>query len=310
MARRLAVKKLREQAPETDRIFQRKVSTSAEITMQQQVEEQVAKLRQSVDTKLFQPLLAMDLEPVPMQMATTDSQIVMRYRLAGGDQMAANTARPRDSGKSLLSFQLHQSALNNTIARIGLNGNQFTIEELANHLRDVVGAPQVGLDESTSEQHAEIGFAHFDPIRIDFQEDRMNVTLNLKSLKIGETSKQWKNISLTASYKLNVEGMKLTLDQDDEGTRIKGKRLRFGDKAAISTVMKVLFKKQYTTNALPGKIKDRIGAQQLEVSQLVVSDGWIAMSIDDPIQASRPIQQDNERMGAMRRLINTSNSRR
>jgi hypothetical protein len=305
MARKLAFKKLREQAPETDRIFQQKVSHSAESQMQNQVDKGLAKLKRSTFTNLLQPLLAMDLEPVPMQLATTQQQVVMRYRLAGRDQMAANTARPRDSGSSLMSFQLHQSAVNNMIARIGLNGNKFTIQELAKHLREVVGAPQMESADPPSEQHAEFEFAHFDPIRFDFVEDRLNVTLNLKSLKIGESGKTWKNVSLTAAYHLNATGMMIDLQQDDEGTRIKGKRLRFSDKAAISTIMKVMFKQEYSLNALPAKFNERIGGQDLEVSQFVVSDGWIAVSVDDRRQANRSSLDDHERIGEIRRLMNS-----
>ena len=219
--------------------------------------------------------------------------------------MAANTSRPRDSGKSLMSFQLHQSAINNVIARIGLSGNRFTIDELKLHLRDVAGLQSLSSPtEEEDDQYAEIGFAYYDPIHINFQEDRMNIRLNLRSLKIGETGKTWKNISLTASYQFAVDGMKIQLQQDDDGTRIKGRRLRFSDKAAISTVMKVMFKKQYTMDSLPRKLKEKLDGQLLEVSQLVASDGWLAVSIDD--QAGSAVQNerdDQQRVGAIRRLI-------
>ena len=304
MARKLAAKKLREEGPDNDRLFQRTVESSAEDLMQQQVTEQVAKLRYLTYTRLFQPLIEMELEPESIQMASTDKQVVMRYRLAGRDQMAANTSRPRDSGNSLLSFQLHQSAINNAIARIGLNGNQFTIDELAKHLRDVIGSEQVGSSEQESDRHAEIGFAYFDPIHVDFQDGQMNITLNLKSLKIGETGKTWKNISLTAAYRFALDGMTIQLQQDDDGTRIKGKRLRFSDKAAISAVMKVLFKQQYAMNAIPQKLSERINCLRLEVSQLALSDGWLAVSIDDQKSSTaRNVLDDQQRNGAIRRMI-------
>ncbi len=300
MARKLAAKKLREEGPDNDRLFQRTVESSAESQMEQQVAEQLAKVRQAAYDKLFQPLFEMDLEPESLQMTSTDEQVVMRYRLAGRDQMAANTSRPRDNGESLLSFQLHQSAINNAIARIGLNGNDFTIDELTKHLRDVIGSDQVVSSDQDSDRYAEIGFAYFDPMHVDFQDDRLNITLNLKSLKIGTTGKTWKNVSLTASYRFAVDGMSIELQQDDEGTRIRGKRLRFGDKAAISAVMKVLFKQQYALNALPKKLSDRIDGQLLEVSQFVVVDGWLGVSIDD----RKPDSDQLERplTGAIRRL--------
>ena len=76
--------------------------------------------------------------------------------------------------------------------------------------------------------------------------------------------------------------MQFVLEQDDQETRIKGrKRIKFTDKAAISTVMKVLFKKQYVVNALPQQVRSRIGGENLMISQLVISDGWLGLSFDD-----------------------------
>ncbi|MFT5303623.1 MAG: hypothetical protein ACI814_004443, partial [Mariniblastus sp.] len=306
MARKVAAKKLREEAPETDRMFQQTVKSSAESQMQKQVDVQLAKLRDTAYTNLFQPLLAMELEPEAVQMATTEQQVVMRYRLAGRDQLGAHTARPRDSGGSLLSFQLHETAINNSIARIGLSGEKFTIDELKQHLRGILGTDESAVQDEPSEEYAEIGFAPLDPIRIEFQDDRVFITLNLKSFKIGEDGKVWKYISMKAAYKLSVDGMSISLEQDDDLTRLHDprRRLKLGDRAAILTVMKVLFKKEYSLNALPKSIADRLAGQTLEVSQLVVSDGWLAASIDDA-QASLAgrDESDADRMGAIRRLF-------
>lgn len=305
LARNIAKNRLQQEASETDRMFKKKVESSAEEQMREQVGEQLQVVRELAYTKLFQPLFGMDLEPEPKQLATTEDQMVMRYRIGGRDQMAANTARPLDSASSLMSFQLHQSAINNAISRIGLNGNQFTIDELVAHLRGFIGAENSTQPSVKSDRHAEIGFAYFDPILVEFQDGQLKVTLNLRSLKIGEKGKVWKNVSLTAAYRFVRDGMKIQLQQNDDGTRIRGKRLRFGDRAAISTVMKVLFKKEYSVESLPDKIAQRIDTSQLEISQLSVSDGWLAVSVDD--REFNTVQEtvlDILRTSSSRKLIN------
>ena len=293
MARKLATKKLREDAPQTTQLFKEKVRVSAENRMQQEVPKYVEKLRYYTYKNLMEPLIQMDLEPQAVQMSTSAEQLMMRYRIAGPDQMAANTARPRDSGHSLISFQLHQSAVNNAISRVGLSGNTFTIDELTKHLGEVIGmtgqtshgfqdSPDGQVESESSDQVAEIGFSSLAPIGIEFVEDRFRITLNLKSLKVGEKGKKWKNLTLVAAYKPVASGMQFVLEQDDQETRIKGrKRIKFTDKAAISTVMKVLFKKQYVVNALPQQVRSRIGGENLMISQLVISDGWLGLSFDD-----------------------------
>ena len=306
MARRLAENKLRDDAPETNQLFRQKVQDSVETQMKAEVEKYINKLRYYSYTYLFQPLVAMDLEPEAIQMATTSDQVVMRYRLAGRDQMAANSSRPQDNGTSLLSFQMHQSAVNNAIARVGLNGNTFTIDELKKHLQEVIGSTQIASDKSDeseeSEQWAEIGFGKLDPIQFDFDENRLNITLNLKSLQVAENGKKFKNVSLGVSYKAKVQGTQIVLEQDDLGTSIKGqKRLKFGEKASVSTIMKVLFKKQYLFNALPEKMHQRIGGHSLEISQLILSDGWMGVSLDDP-QTQQP-NNGQARVGTLRRIL-------
>ncbi|MDA7859238.1 hypothetical protein N9A76_02075 [Mariniblastus sp.] len=305
IARKIAKNNLKREASETDRMYKQTVESSVEEQMREQVGEQLQVLRELAYTKLFQPLFGMDLEPEPKQLSTTEDQMVVRYRIGGRDQMAANTARPLDRASSLMSFQLHQSAINNAISRIGLNGNKFTVDELVEHLKEFVGAGDSAEPRAKSDKHAEIGFAYFDPILVEFQEDQLKVTLNLKSLKIGEKGKVWKNVSLTAAYRFVRDGMKIQLQQNDDGTRIRGKRLRFGDKAAISTVMKVLFKKEYSVASLPEKIAQRIDTSQLEISQLSVSDGWLAVSVDDrELNTAQETVLDILRTSSSRKLIN------
>lgn len=303
MARRLAENKLRGDAPETDQIFKQKVQVSAENKMQAEVAKYVDRLRYYSYTNLFQPLMAMDLEPEAVQMATTHNQVVMRYRLAGRDQMAANTARPRDNSNSLLSFQIHQSAINNAIERVGLNGETFTIDELKIHLADLMGRP-VASDQQ-SEDQAVIGFAKLSPIQVDFTENRFNITLNLATLKIGDRGKTLKKVKMRASYIPSSDGMRIKLVQDDQGTLIQtSKKRSIGEKALVSTVMKKMFKKEYVFNSLPQKMSARIGGQYLDISQLVVADGWLGVSIDDssPMFQATPAQPQ-PRLG-IRRIFN------
>jgi len=135
LARRVAAKKVREQTPEANQLFRRKVSQEAEARVEKEIAKGIQTVRQSANKNLLEPLIAMDLEPTPMQLATTESEIVIRYRLAGRDQLAANTARPASSTQSMIAFQMHQSLINNAIARLGLNGESFNSQELADHLQ-------------------------------------------------------------------------------------------------------------------------------------------------------------------------------
>ena len=277
VARRLAERKIRSQKPQSDRIVRKRVANSASERVHDLVNAEVEKMSKYIYDNLLQPLTAMDLEPQPVQLATTSDQLIVRYRLAGRDQMAAHSARPSDDKNSLLNIQIHQSALNNVIARLELSDNQFTTQQLIDHLNGLLGLTLTP-DQDAPEAEAEFEFSRFDPLQVEFQDDRILLTMNLDSLRIGD-GKRWQKVTLTACYRAHCDGTQIHLTQDDEGKRIKGYRLRFRDRASIGTVHQVLFKRDYQFDVLPKQIGDKLGVETLELSQLVLFDGWVGMSL-------------------------------
>ena len=300
IARRAATKKVNEQSPENNRMFRRKVTQSAEIRIEEEIAKQVETVREAANRKLLEPLIALDLEPTPIQLSTTESEIVIRYRLAGRDQMAANTARPSIDRQALLGVQMHQSLLNNVIARLGLNGEKFTGKQLAEHMQNVLGV-KMATQADSEKRDAEFQFASLDPIRLNFDNNRVDIVINLDSLKVGK-SRPIRRLSITASYALEVDGMNIRLTQDETGTRVtsRGKRLRLGDRAVISTVMKMLFEPSYAINALPKQFRNRPQAQSLVISRLMVYDGWLSVEMNDPMVAEfqpAPSNRPDSRIG-------------
>ena len=57
-------------------------------------------------------------------MQTTEELLLGRFRIAGDDQLAAFTPRPRDASDSLINLQIHQSAINNTLEQLAQRSNE------------------------------------------------------------------------------------------------------------------------------------------------------------------------------------------
>ena len=304
MVRKIAANRVRDETPSTNQVFRRRVVQEAENRVEEILSKQIAKVEKSAQTQLLQPLLDFDLEPEAIQLATTEEKVIMRYRLAGRDQMAANTSRPEDEPGSLLNFQIHQSLINNALARIGLNGNTFNSEQLAAHLQDVLGTkpPEERSPASSKGKDAEFTFAKHDAVHIGFADDRLYVTLKFAKLTLKKNARPIRNVSMRAAYQVVPEGMKLKLIQDDDGTLVRPVKLRLGDRSAALTVMKVLFKQEYAVNALPEKFRKQAQAQQLKISRLVLSDSWIGVSLRDSDQSASPTaNRFPMRMGTFRR---------
>ena len=203
LARRVAKKQVQAQKQTADNLTKQKFEQGVEKFMQEEVEKQIRNMRNVVSTNLIQPLVALELEPEPVQMTTTKEKLVVRYRLAGRDQMAANTTRPKAWPGSQLSLQVHHSAINNFLDRIGLAGNEFTTDSLTTHLRDAMGLPHKPVD---SDKKAKLLFSNTQPIRVSFVDGKFQIELNIDSFQPLETNrtKTWRKLKIRCSYAPSV----------------------------------------------------------------------------------------------------------
>ena len=284
VARRIASNKIAEQAPATKRYAQQQLEAQAENIFDQEVENMLNDLETSLTNNLLHPLIAMDLDPDPVEISTTKERINMRYRLAGRDQMSASTARPRGVASSLMSMQIHESAINNTLSRFDVAGKKFTTEELIDYLNQTFGEGFVQVD-SSKQKPAKFEFAPFDPVRVQFEEQAISIVINLRSFQIGK-GKRWKNLVIKSTYDPQViGGFNIGMTQSKEGLRIKGKRLNVGDQLAIGVICEVMFPEQLQIAMMPGQLAQQLKVAQAETSQFVVSNGWLGISLDDPPMA-------------------------
>ena len=299
MARKIAKQKIEQQAPKLERITKQKIESMARMEVDEQVETYLDLMRQYTFVNLLQPLIALELEPEPVETKTTEDDVVMRYRLAGRDQMGACSARPVPLENNLLSMQIHETAINNLLQRIELSGQPFSIPELKTHLQDVFSLPVSEPTDIEARAEAAFVFEAFDPLRVDFEEGGLAFTINLKSLRMGKKGKTWQKLSIRAMYYPEITGAQIVLKQDPNGISLRGKRLRLGDQIAIRTIFTSLFDKQYEVNALPEKLAERLGGTSFHIGQFVLTDGWVGISLIDPPAQSAVVAETPAR----RRLL-------
>ena len=286
VARRIAKKKVDEQTPGATLMLEQKIEQSASSQLQEGVESQVAQMQAYLKVNLLEPLISMDLNPEALQLATTNQRLIMRYRLAGIDQMAADSPRPADSAYDYLSLQLHQSLLNNTIERIEIESETFTPESLLQHLSEVIGFnPEKA--KADSKHEAKFVFANYDAIRVDFIEGKIRIELNLKSLRVGK-GKTWRNITISSTYVPTVVGSQIKLAQEGM-IGVKGKKFRIGDQIAVRAIFTVVLPDTYQFDAVPKKLAQRLNGYALVVSKLNIADGWVGLTYDEvPVTYSQP----------------------
>ncbi len=291
IVRKIARNKIEQQAPAARRYTQNQLESSVESRFEQEISQHLDELETMLTEKLLHPLVAIDLEPEPLEIQTTGQRINLRYRLAGRDQMAAATPRPRAVQSCLMSMQIHESAINNLMSRFDFASRKFDSQELVQYINTIFRSDFV-IDDGKSRKPAEFEFAPFDPIRIDFEEQQMVVSVNLKSFRIG-SGKRWKNLNVRAIYEPRMEdGFRLRLTQSEEGLRIKGKRLNAADQIAIGLICEILFPDQFEVALMPANVAKQLNLRSVQATQFVVSNGWIGLSVDNvsPTVDAKPTQ--------------------
>ncbi len=277
VARRMASRQIAEQTPQANRMVEQKLQTEVTGRFEEQIDAHLYDLQDYLSSALIQPLSALELEPTPIEMRSTDDRIIMQYRMAGRDQLAAGSARPMGQQNSLMSMQVHESLINNVLGRIDLAGQTFTGAGLSEHLAQVFGQQAAASDQAATRDF-QLEFASYDPVAIHLNDGAAVVELNIRALKVGK-GKTWRNLIVQATYVPVVEGSRLRMVQDMSGISLKGSRLSFRDQAALRAIFTAMFRGEYEISLIPEGITQRLNSP-LVMNQFDLADGWLAMSVD------------------------------
>ena len=281
LARKVAQQKHQESTPASNASVENKIRRTTRERVESGVQQSLSGFTAQLNTNLVQPLNAMELEPTPIELSTTDERLIMRYRLAGFDQLSAFTARPMALKNSVASMQLHESCVNNLIANSFLAGESFMVEDFVAHMNRVFRTDQIQLGEDVP-RDVEFQFAKSDPIRIDFDDQHLAVTIRLKSLRIGTAS--WRNLSVTSRYDLSVRGFDFVMTQREPRIELEGYRLRMRDELAVRALFLKLLGERYDFSFSSLPLAQKTDLRGLWVSQLILQDGWFGISVNDATQ--------------------------
>ncbi|MCA9186141.1 MAG: hypothetical protein R3E01_32115 [Pirellulaceae bacterium] len=266
------------------RLFERKVTKQAQEQIDQRVQEQVFVAQQKMREKLLEPLQALSLDPTAVEMRTTEDRAIIRCRLATDYQLAAHTARPLAAADSVMSLQIHQSAVNNLVEQLGLAGRTMKLDEM---LRKVIERVD-GLDESMLEEVPEgiqIRLADERPISISCKDGRVSLVLSIAELTDG--AKHWRDFIVSADYAPVANGMSATL-QREETIGLDGQRLRLGDRVALRAIFTKALSRHRPIPLLPPAVANHPATKGLQIGQFVVRDGWIGLAVTEADSSTPP----------------------
>jgi hypothetical protein len=252
-----------------------KVARQARTRMDREANSRIEQLKERFEAHVLSSIEDLALVAEPLEMFTTDQRAVMELRLANPRQLAANTLRPLAPSDSLASMQLHESVLNNAAAGLGLDGRRMTLLELFDLLAERFGNPDAVPPEDLPAR-AVIQFASHDAIHVRCAEDRLELVLNIRELAHGRD--KIRNFQVHAYFRPVIDGLDVRLVRDGS-LQFEGRSLRTGPRVVLHGVFGKLLVKGQELPLLKRDLGDDPRLDGLMVTQLVITHGWIGLSV-------------------------------
>jgi hypothetical protein len=263
-----------DQAPAANREAEEKVAARCRARINQ---ESYARLNAAVGQmreRLFAPLSELKLLPTLIGGATTEDRMTMRLRLAVSRQLGSDTPRPRAPSDSLASLQIHETALNNLVEQLDLNGRRMPLPELIRYIAGKLHRTATTAIEAARDD-VSIAFAPKDAVYVRCTENQLTITLAIAELTAGERS--WQNFQVRVAYHPQVQGLSAELVRDGVVQLIG--RLSTGSQIALRGVFSKAFPKDSTFHLTPDWLLHDQRLSDLAVTQFIIDDGWIGLAL-------------------------------
>jgi hypothetical protein len=272
---------------EASRETAQKVAIRALHQLDSEVSTQLSEAGRKLEKNQAATLRRLGLELVPVSLSTDDGRAAARARLGTPEQLGAHTPRPRAPSDSWFSWQLHQSALNNGLEQLDLEGRTFELAELFVWLAEKLGRPDLAKQDDLPED-VRLTFADKDAVHLRCENGAVEVTISLAELR--HEGSRWRNFQVRTTYSPEVDGRSPKFARNDtirlDGRSVKGK-LQLKLRAIFSRVLS----KNRDLKLLDDSITTDPRVQDLQITQFTVLDGWIALAYSPRRESSRVARQ-------------------
>jgi len=295
VVRQVARSQLEQRQPAARREIRRKVAARVRERIDEEVRRRLGQMNRKYRERVWQPLHALGLAPTMIEAETTADRLAMRLRLAGLDQLAGYTPRPRLPPETVASFQVHESAINNLVQKLQLDGYACTLGELRRRIATRLNRPEL-LAEPLEHEDLKIVFAPQDAVSVQFEDGRIAITLSIAALS--NPARRWRDFRVRAFYRPEMRGRVAVLVRDGVVQLIESRR-RARSQIALRGIFAKVFHKDRAWRITPQAMATDPRLDGLEVSHLVVAEGWLSLAWSEvsgyhlPV-AARPAEEKRD----------------
>jgi hypothetical protein len=294
LARAIAVDRYRADSQAAEQEVQRRVAATASDRIDAEVSSRLNDVKKRFVDHFYTPLQKLALHPAALDMVTTESDLVARFRLAGYQQLAAHTPRPVTPASSMLQVQVHESAVNNLLEQLDWEGRRANVRELHRQIAELFSLPPRELPEDLPDD-VFVKFAGETPLRVDFQDGRVSLQLALEELSQGSSS--WKNFTVKVHYRHDPDQPNADLVRD-QYVELLGKRLHLRDQIALRGIFSRVFNQSKPIQLISQGLRTDPRLAGLQIDQLAIGYGWLSLSLGEIAEKQRTAHGPSPRLGA------------
>ena len=261
------------------RITRRLIAEETDQELDKQLSQKMTAAEKQLQHTFIGPLERLELNPIVVSMNTTDDRLTVRYRVAGEGQMAAHTARPRAPSDSLVSMQIHQSAINNALSQLGLSDQTWTLPELCDKLAAAFDQSPWTLPEETPKD-VTVRFAPTRPVTVELHDGKLELTLRIAELNHPDRKMSFQRFIIKASYVPVANGLEAALVRDGV-VSVDGPRLGFSERIPLRGIFGTVVSARSTLSLIHSQWLEDPRAKGLAVSQVEVRNGWLSVAVSD-----------------------------
>ena len=274
VVRSRAIEEYHKKRPRAKAEIECKVAGRVEQQLDDRAGDAVNKVQNQMREHVTGPLESAGVELTAIELSTTAERVIARLRVAGADQLGGHTPRPRAPADSLASVQVHESALTNAAASLGLDGKRFNATELQAVMREKFARTNEPT-ETLVEADTVFDFAEQDAVRFRIADQQLELVLSMR--EVNHERNPVRNFRVHAFYAPVLNGLEAEFVRVG-ALGIEG-RIGTGERARMHAVFnKVLTEERKLPIVRLNDPQDQRLAG-LMITQLVLEDGWIGLAI-------------------------------
>ncbi|MBI1902728.1 MAG: hypothetical protein HYS13_16635 [Planctomycetia bacterium] len=274
-----------------------KIAARARRRIQAQADPALEKFNTQLVDRVLRPMAGLGLDPGIYVAPSGPTRLAVYARLAAWDQLGAHTPRPRALQHSLASVQIHQTAMNNLLEQLHLNGKTMTPVEVwkafSEKLRLNLPAPGHLDDEDVT-----LTFAERDAVTVQLTEGRIEMVLAIAELKVPQ--RRWQNLRVFIDYVPQEKGPAFELVRN-RPVGLVGDRLTAKSQLILRGIFSGIFPTDQAFPILYGPLTTDPRLKGLETAQVVIEDGWLGFCLVPQSAAPMRTAERSDRAPALAR---------